>query len=330
VLECFGLATDVAFDRIERQCVGFDEVNGFRLVTTSAGLLSLLFVSGSCQLVGGYEEFERSRPIAAEPAPKVRPCAALRDESGGAKTSTDPSLRDVVLLLVDDPYGTCFWMDETEVTAGQYREWLSALGAGSPKWTEVDGCDWKALDAKAFDPDNQPAEACPATAASGSPPFDGDQPMRCVDWCEAAAYCKWAGKRLCKVRSPSDEWRIACSAGYTEEFPFDPSTPGGACNYGQVSCSVGCGTRAVRKEESCRPAPDYPYDLGGNVEEWVDDCYGFGDTSFCGLRGGSYLTQEDKLKCSHGVEGELRDARDPRVGFRCCADLTTQERLDTH
>jgi sulfatase modifying factor 1 len=281
-------------------------------------------VSGSCQVVGDYEEFER---IAAEPAQEALRCAALRDETGGAKTSQDdPLLRDPVLLLVDDPYGTCFWMDETEITAGQYREWLKAVESGPPKWADVAGCDWKMQDAKPFDPDNRADEGCLATAAAGTPPFADEQPMRCVDWCEAAAYCDWAGKRLCKVRSPSDEWRIACSAGYTTEYPFDPSTPGGACNYGQTSCSLGCGTRAAGQDASCLPATGYPRDLGGNVEEWVDDCAApMARMTFCGVRGGSYLTEEDRLRCSYNLDFNPRDVRDPRVGFRCCADLTRED-----
>jgi hypothetical protein len=313
---------DVEFDRIVPTCLGSRIVWTARPATTFA-LLALAFLPEGCQLVGGYEDFERSEPIPAESLPELRRCDALPP----AKTSVDdPLLRDPVLRLVDDPYGTCFWMDETEVTVGQYREWLMDLGQSAPDWTDAAACDRREPDVRAFDPDD-PVGDCRATAASGSePPFADEQPMRCVDWCEAAAYCQWAGKRLCKGRSPIDEWRIACSAGYTEEYPFDPRTPGGACNYGQVGCSLGCGTRFAGQEASCRPAYGYPRDLGGNVEEWIDECIEVGDgTSLCGFRGGSYLTPEHKLKCSYNLGGGFVDSRDPRVGFRCCATLTSQE-----
>ena len=282
-------------------------------------LLALAVVSGSCQLVGGYEEFERSEPTAATPSQGPRPCDAL------PSVKDDPTLHGPVLRLIDDPYGTCFWMDNTEVTAGEYRDWLKDLAGSSPAWGSKAGCNRRPPDAKAFDPDN-PVGDCRATAASATDPFAEDQPMRCVDWCEAEAYCRWAGKRLCKVGGPTDEWQIACSAGYTKEYPFDPEMPGGSCNYGQVSCSLGCGPRPAGQDKRCRPATDYPLDLGGNVEEWIDSCLTLGDgTNVCGHRGGSYLTVESMLKCSFNLSEGFSDERDPRVGFRCCASLTREE-----
>jgi len=284
-------------------------------------LLASALLAEGCQLVGGYDEFERSGP--GDGGPKKSPCDALPR----SKTSQEGDLlHGPLLLLIDNSYG-CFWMDETEVTVGQYREWLDYLdhSGNAPPWQEQSSwCSVKG-DARAFNPDL--SGECQEQAASTPDPFAPRKPIRCVDWCEAEAYCAWAGKRLCKVGNPSDEWQIACSAGYTQEYPFDPSMPGGSCNYDQMGCSLGCGPREARQDDDCRPTANYPFDLGGNVEEWIDFCDVSGDgTTFCGYRGGSYLTPETKLKCSYNLGGEYWSTRDPRVGFRCCDDLTDQER----
>jgi formylglycine-generating enzyme len=279
-------------------------------------VLAALALLGACQVVGDYQTFERSEP--PPPSPRARPCDAIQDQI----KQDDPA---PALILIHDPDATCFWMDETEVTVGQYRVWLDELDQGmtSPAWNR-EFCGWKSVDEKPVRPDGA-AATCPVPyAPPGTKPFADEQPVRCVDWCEAAAYCKWAGKRLCKVGA-TDEWAIACSNGYAQEYPYDRSAPQLPCNYGQTC--PGCGPFPADQDQRCRPAPGSPLNLGGNVEEWVDACdAGHGqESAYCGARGGSYISKEPQLQCSDVTGGDLIFRRNAWLGFRCCQDLTFEE-----
>ena len=56
--------------------------------------------------------------------------------------------------------------------------------------------------------------------------------MSCLGWCDAAAYCAWAGKRLCgaigggqtpekAVSDPlADEWLYVCTNGGKTKYPY--------------------------------------------------------------------------------------------------------------
>ena len=301
-----------------------DNVNPRRALTAISSLFLAAVFSASCQVVGGYDEFEVGVP--AKVGAQAHACDVVVEKQ--YPTRKKSGLHGPNLLLIDDPSVQCFWMDETEVTVAQYRAWLTDIAGESSLVWDGSNCAEKPGSARPFDPDGNTADCVPPKELSIAP-FDDGQPIRCVDWCEADAFCQWAGKRLCKV-APSDEWQTACTADYTQQLPFDASAEGSPCNYGQTNCSLGCGPRPVKLEKSCRPAPGYPYDLGGNVAEWIDSCSRDANgTTNCKLRGGSYLTPEAKIRCSNSqAEGvAFGAARDPGVGFRCCAGLTESERL---
>jgi len=274
-------------------------------------LVVTALASGSCQVVGGYEVFERSAPT---PTPRTRECDVIESPKSGQAGA--------LLVLVDDPDATCFWMDETEVSVGDYRSWLGFLDGNVPDWEQDECGDLKSANAHPFDPDQgDPSCEVPEPRPSNPDPFDETLPIRCVNWCEADAYCRWAGKRLCKVAqsmpTSNDEWQIACSAGYTQTYPFDPSAQGHPCNFGQ-NCASGCGPLPVAQDTQCRPREGYPLNLGGNVAEWVDR------PTF--TRGGSYLSPQKDLACTNTLGFNGARERNARVGFRCCASLTSDER----
>jgi formylglycine-generating enzyme required for sulfatase activity len=117
-----------------------------------------------------------------------------------------------------------FCIDATEVSLEQYLEFVTAATQTPPE--QPSACSWNT----AFEPDPPNAGAT-------------ELPVRGVDWCDARAYCQWAGKRLCGAiaggPSPYDEpsgalnaWYAACSAGGTRAFPYGDEYDPQACNGG--------------------------------------------------------------------------------------------------
>lgn len=290
------------------------------------GLGALCALSG-CPLVVDLEEFSAA-PEA--PPPLSHPCDALA-------TNRKTTGKGPFMLLVRYPSAGCSWMDETEVTVEQYRAWLTSGSFSTVARVE---CQWKT---EATSPTQNLAEACGGTLVDKeSAPFFDEKPIRCVDWCDAVLFCDWAGKRLCyggmgvndqiPVGAPA-EWRFACSARDERTNSSLPGKDEMACNIDQntLGCPAGsgsataCGPSQGGVFGDCRAAPDLPFDLSGNVREWIDLCSpGSGPEPPCYQYGGSYLDPPEQTAClSRRVVP--RKTRDAQTGFRCCASLTADE-----
>jgi formylglycine-generating enzyme required for sulfatase activity len=147
----------------------------------------------------------------------------------------DPDERPVHKVHVD-----AFSMDVYEVTVGQYAAFLQATGFNSP-------LDWQTM--------NQPAHQ--------------KRPVANVDWADAAAYCKWAGKRL-----PTEaEWEKAARGTDGRLYPWgnDAPTPLHS-NHGKKEWNNHEALAPVGTLEDGK-SPYGVYDMAGNVWEWVSDWY---------------------------------------------------------
>jgi formylglycine-generating enzyme required for sulfatase activity len=126
-----------------------------------------------------------------------------------------------------------------------------------------------------------------------TPDSTPDIPVGCVDWCDAAAYCQWAGKRLCgKVgggpvdlkdgpASSGSEWYYACSQGGKTAYPYGNTYTKGTCYDGDPDAIGGKVADSMCHGNS---SPfDSILDLSGNLAEWENSC----DDIHCRLRGGS-------------------------------------------
>ncbi|MFT3924000.1 MAG: SUMF1/EgtB/PvdO family nonheme iron enzyme [Myxococcales bacterium] len=285
---------------------------------SSLAMLSLL---AGCQWIADYDDFS------AEPAVAPHRCAHL------PLRKSDPA---GVMIRVDVPGGLCVWIDQDEVTVDKYGAWRADPKAAQPRW-DPDFCPWKVSASNpAVDPDDACAEEAEAT---GTPAFVADRPIRCVDWCDAEAYCRWAGKRLCFdnsqygtqiPRNMAREWTFACNNGETTQYPWGTDYAGNICNADQSSESTVAVERGVTNsgwnvdcvnERGAR-------DLLGNVAEWTYGCNitvpeGNGVRP-CLTKGGSY---DDPLMACVDELTLPNDTRSPQVGFRCCASLTPEEAL---
>lgn len=209
-------------------------------------------------------------------------------------------------------------IDVHEVTRDQYAQFL----ASNPSMTlsdSIGGCSWN----KRFQPD----ENCMQYACEGD--GCGQHPQVCVDWCDAASYCQWAGKRLCgkigggalgytgeEYKNPAlSQWHNACSPSGTD-FPYGASYQSTVCNDQQAGLQS---TVAVGGSPNC--VAGGVYDMSGNVAEWEDGCSVAEEptqSDSCRLRGGSFFDGGDYLKCE-ASDVEARNHTSSGLGFRCCS-----------
>jgi formylglycine-generating enzyme len=213
-------------------------------------------------------------------------------------------------------------IDATEVTNSQYAAFLAAKGtdtSGQPAYC-------------AFNTSYRPSAGWPA------PEAQCNLPVVHVDWCDAYAYCKWAGKRLCGSPAggsslfsafetiSTSQWYAACSRSMASRFIYGSTYIAGACVDDAYDGKGGVATTDVRQPAgsvlTCRGAAapyDGLFDMNGNVMEWEDSCSDRKDGGDdCRARGGSYLEAWDKGDCDE-PKTVKRSVTAGDLGFRCCS-----------
>ena len=101
----------------------------------------------------------------------------------------------------------------------------------------------------------------------------GNRPVVDVSWDDAAAYVNWLAQQTGKpYRLPTEsEWEYAARSGSTTEYPW-----GDEIGTGNANCRE-CGSEWDGKSSavvgSFPPNEFGLYDMHGNVNEWVQDCF---------------------------------------------------------
>ncbi|HET8647873.1 MAG TPA: formylglycine-generating enzyme family protein [Vicinamibacteria bacterium] len=225
-----------------------------------------------------------------------------------------------------------FALDTHEVTVAQFGRFVRATGykteaekfgwsgvfdVKAGQWTRADGASWRR----------------PEGPGRAAPP---DEPVTQVSWADAAAYCKWAGKRL-----PTEaEWEFAARGGQDQLYAWGHHLrPGGkpAANWWQgVFPTRNTGEDGyLRRAPVGRFAPNAYglYDLAGNVWEWTQDWFsekgyarepavdprGPASGSERVIRGGSWMCSENYCT-GYRVAARSHSAPDSglnNLGFRC-------------
>jgi formylglycine-generating enzyme required for sulfatase activity len=215
-------------------------------------------------------------------------------------------------------------VDTTEVTQAQYKQFLTAMN-GSTAGQGPECASWNTLYA-------------PVSKCSFDPTGHANFPVNGVDWCDATAFCKWAGKRLCgsaangapiQTDSLTDldqanisEWTAACSHGGDQEYPYGTQFKPDNCNDGEhMTTPV---TVPVETMPMCEGGYPGLFDMMGNVHEWEGACSPLGDAAptdldNCWIRGGSYHDLGSSCWSGWPVARNYWDDQCD-IGIRCCAD----------
>jgi serine/threonine-protein kinase len=156
-------------------------------------------------------------------------------------------------------------------------------------------------------------DACVAEGGCTHRPGDsgwgrGTQPVFGVNWDDAKQYVAWLARKTRKLYRllTEAEWEYAARAGTTTRYYWGDNDSDG-CQYGNITTgffilSIGCGTNKTAPVGSKKPNAFGLYDMLGNVNEWVEECWNkdldgipsdgsastTGDCDYRVYRGGSY------------------------------------------
>jgi len=288
-------------------------------------------------------------------------CTATSVETGDAGAAADSQadtaavrrdcpvdLPGPSMVLVNSPQGVNYCIDSTEVTQGQYFEFLRGVGS-TVKYAAVHddvkaqiavpaGCEHNGTLGPSF------ASYEPCTYYPHA--YDRDEkhldyPVACVNWCAAYAYCAWAGKRLCgrigggglteeQLADPNtSQWFNACSQGGTTKYAYGDEFEQGTCSEGSLGADSPVNAEAlVAQPEAptdCHgtvPPFDQITNLSGNVAEWQDACRMSGKYWGCFAQATALTDPESQAQrdaCAASVPLGMTQNHH-WVGIRCCLD----------
>ncbi len=299
-----------------------------RATACTLALLGLVAgLAGACNSILGNENAsvavaaDASAPTDAGPpdSPTVSDATAGAPDApmvGDAAACPSGKGRDMINVA------DLFCIDSTEVTIAQYNQFLTAGKAPGSLGEPMPACTFN----KSYAPSGMGYD--PGTPIT--------YPVTYVNWCDAFAYCAWAGKRLCgemgdggpttsaAFATLQNEHYYACSAGGTRMYPYGSTYSMTACN---GSMNHGTGMSAAELPAgvlgTCVGGFTGLFDMVGNVEEWQNGCAlsgdagaGPGDMCLHGTGSFDYGTPA----CDF-IFQDRRDYQYGDVGIRCCASL---------
>jgi formylglycine-generating enzyme required for sulfatase activity len=221
-----------------------------------------------------------------------------------------------------------FFVEDAEVTYGQYMAFLNSTNAGMGPNSHRRGCG---------------GQLCMLTRSeepNSSVIFEGanyrvlpvieNNPVTNVTWYGAQAYCESIGRRL-----PTEaEWERAARGPLNNLYPWGNLFDTNLARTSRPRSDV-LGAQPVRTY----PANNLIYDMAGNVSEWVSDWYSptyYAQLANTGaatlnplgppagtqkvLRGGSWDAVPFFSRSVHRQSEDPVNGR-PFIGFRCVADV---------
>lgn len=236
--------------------------------------------------------------------------------AGNGGSGAETSCTESELMVLIEANGGTVCVDRTEVTRKEYAAWLNT--SPSPLSQESvcsANVDFTPKTAECDDLNACTSDACPQV---------------CVDWCDAYAYCKARGARLCgrfgggpiAYSAYTDplvsEWFMVCSSDGLYSYPYGNEYDGSRCHTPNLSSDHPKETGTHPMCRSPRPGFEDVLDLSGNVAEWEHACDSSSGSANCRARGGGFMDSPSHTMCG-ASDAYPRDFRNREVGFRCCA-----------
>jgi len=111
-----------------------------------------------------------------------------------------------------------------------------------------------------------------AKACSFEATGKGDAPVTNVSWSDARQFVAWLSEATRKAyRLPSEaEWEFAARGGTQTKYWWGDQLQPGMANCKDCASTV---SGQPEKVGNFRPNPFGLYDMGGNVDQWVEDCW---------------------------------------------------------
>jgi formylglycine-generating enzyme required for sulfatase activity len=205
-----------------------------------------------------------------------------------------------------------FYMDIYEVTNGRYLQFVTETGHRVPQHpTDATLGLWK-------------GKMMPESVT--------DLPVINVDWFDAEAYCRWAGKRL-----PTEaEWEKAAKGQNDWRFAWGDVEPTSEhANFNQLAWRGEATLVQVGIYEKGK-SPYGIYDVAGNVWEWVSDWYqvdyysqspthnpqGPETGKYKAVRSSGWQGETPQMRVFTRIKS-LPNDRNNSTGFRCAQDIST-------
>lgn len=250
-------------------------------------------------------------------------------KDGQGRIGCESGLEGPRMVEIPTSQGSTYCMDSTEVTQGQYLRFLDASPAQDERYWPPICAKFRKID---FDPvqlTNDQGQGCNQDVYN--PAQTPDAPVRCVDWCDAQAYCAWAGKRLCgKIgggfvsdldqakNADASMWYRACTQGGTTPYALGNDDKIELCSLSTPKIQLGANS-------TCHGtvAPyDQIFDLEGAIVEWEDA----NPETNGPFAGGVFIHPQpgahpgiSSTGCDDASSMGVTDV-DRSVGFRCCLD----------
>jgi sulfatase modifying factor 1 len=295
----------------------------------SLGLASMVALPSACELVVSLNHLDDGKgAVQVDAAPDAADAQVeASDTEAEAATSAEDGGSCLTLqgqsavLIVTAAARYC--IDSTEVTNVQYGQFLTSIEAAPGMAVRPMGCEMQTDFTPRFDATHVAWPAAPGTDR---------YPVVVVNWCQAYAYCKWAGKRLCGnigggptvqknpvllQEAPQSQWMYACSKGGAMMYPYPPGNTFDLNACGGIGSGVALGD--VGSQTRCVGAYPGIHDMSGSVWEWVDSCGSVSPQANCTALGGAFDSHAPELECS-GFRFAQRNTGGNNVGFRCCQD----------